>query len=93
MMIATLNAVLVDGGKDDIVAIGLVKDEYEGELWFGENKPDDGTQVDYVLHNISEVFAAPDLLAACEIAILTLTHEPINPEDIEFIAQAIAKAK
>ena len=39
------------------------------------------------------IAAAPELLAACEIAILALTHEPINPKDIEFIQQAITKAK
>lgn len=37
--------------------------------------------------------AAPDLLDACKIAILALTHEPINPKDIKFIQQAITKAE
>ena len=35
----------------------------------------------------------PDLLEACEVAILALTHQPINQKDIEFIQQAIAKAE
>ena len=32
------------------------------------------------------------LLSACEVAVLALTHEPINPDDIEFIKKAIAEA-
>jgi len=32
------------------------------------------------------------LLTACEVAVLALTHEPVNPDDIEFIKAAIAKA-
>lgn len=43
--------------------------------------------------NARLIAAAPDLLSACEVAVLALTHEPINPEDIEFIKQAITKAK
>ena len=64
--IATLNAVLVDKKHDDIVAIAVVANEEEGELWFGANKPEDGTQVDYVLHEIETMFAAPALLEACK---------------------------
>ncbi len=36
---------------------------------------------------------APDLLWACKIALLALTHKPINPKDIELIRQTIANAK
>lgn len=54
-LIATLNTVYADGSFAEIIAIGVVKDEHEGEIWFGVNKTDDGTQVDYVLHQISEV--------------------------------------
>ena len=35
----------------------------------------------------------PDLLAACKVAVLALTHEPINPDDIKFIEDAITKAE
>ena len=42
--------------------------------------------------NAKLIAAAPDLLSACEVAVLALTHEPINPDDIEFIKAAIAKA-
>ena len=34
-----------------------------------------------------------DLLAACEVAVLALTHQPIHPDDIRFIKDAIAKSK
>ena len=37
--------------------------------------------------------AAPELLEACKVAVLALTHEPIHPGDIEFVKAAIAKAK
>lgn len=37
--------------------------------------------------------ATPDLLEACKVAILALTHEPINLEDVEFIKHAITKAE
>ena len=33
------------------------------------------------------------LVKACEVAVLALTHKPINPDDIEFIEAAIAKAE
>ncbi len=36
--------------------------------------------------------AAPDLLEACKVAVLALTHDPINPKDVEFVQAAIAKA-
>jgi len=42
--------------------------------------------------NARLICSAPELLAACEVAVLALTHEPINPKDIEFIKDAIAKA-
>ncbi|KKN22355.1 hypothetical protein LCGC14_0916210 [marine sediment metagenome] len=42
--------------------------------------------------NAKLIAAAPDLLTACEVAVLALTFEPINPEDIEFIKKAIAEA-
>ena len=34
-----------------------------------------------------------ELLEACKIAILALTHTPINPDDIAFIQQAIASVE
>lgn len=37
--------------------------------------------------------AAPALRTACEVAVLALTHRPINPKDIDFIKQAIAKTE
>lgn len=37
--------------------------------------------------------AAPKLLEACKIALLALTHKPINPDDIAYIKSAIAKAE
>ena len=86
MLIARLSAALVGGGYDDIIAIGLVANEEEGEFWFCNNKPTDGTQVDYVLHNIPEVFAASDLLAACKSVCSRCRH-------LETVLQAIAKAK
>ena len=42
------------------------------------------------VHKQLEVVQA--LVKACEVAVLALTHEPINPGDIEFIKAAIAKA-
>jgi hypothetical protein len=36
--------------------------------------------------------AAPDLLEACEVALLAVTHNPVNPADVAFIQTAIAKA-
>ena len=57
--LAILNAVLVDGGKDDIIAAELVENEHEGELWFGMIKPDDGTQVDYTLWSLVEILNRP----------------------------------
>lgn len=33
-----------------------------------------------------------DLLAACEVAVLAMTHEPINPADVVFVGAAIAAA-
>ena len=93
MLIATLSAALVGGGYDDIIAIGIVANEEEGEFWFCNNKPTDGTQVDYVLHNISEVFAAPDLLAACEAAFDYLP-DPESPLGLrEKLYNAIYKAE
>ena len=74
--IATLNAVLVDKKHDDIVAIAVVANEEEGELWFGANKPEDGTQVDYVLHEIETMFAAPALLKVCKRAKAYLASLP-----------------
>lgn len=39
----------------------------------------------------------PELLTACEVAVLALTHTPVNPKDIKTIKKAIkeviAKAK
>ncbi len=46
-----------------------------------------------ILANAQLIAAAPNLLATCEVAVLALTHRPINPKDIEFIKQAIAEAK
>ncbi len=43
--------------------------------------------------NARLIAAAPVLLEACQIAVLALTHEPINPDDIKVIRQAIAKAE
>ena len=34
-----------------------------------------------------------ELLAACEVAVLALTHKPINPKDMAFIEQTITNAK
>ena len=39
------------------------------------------------------IAAAPDLLVACEVAILAMEHRPINPQDIEFIKTAVAKVE
>jgi len=102
--IATLNAVLVDGRYDDILAIAVVANEEEGELWFGANKPDDGTQVDYVLHDIETMFAAPALLEACKLALASLKCIPDNIEilatdgiplceKIQILKAAIAQAE
>lgn len=96
MMIATLNAVLMDGGKDDIIAITVVENEHEGELWFNENKPDNGTQVDYALHSISEVFAAPGLLDACKMMLRLLEGENLDEKfdgEAEVLRDAITKAE
>ena len=41
----------------------------------------------------SLITAAPDLLEACEAAVLALRHRPIEERDIIFIELAIAKAK
>ncbi len=32
------------------------------------------------------------LRTACEVAVLALTHKPINPDDVAFVKAAIAKA-
>ena len=49
--------------------------------------------------NAKLIAAAPEtarqrdaLLVACEVAVLALTHEPINLIDLEFIKKAIAEA-
>lgn len=33
------------------------------------------------------------LLMACEVAVLALTHKPINLDDIKFIKETIAEVK
>lgn len=43
--------------------------------------------------NAKLIAAAPKLLKACEIAVLAMTHEPINPDDIKFIQAAIVAAE
>ena len=96
-LIATLNSVYDDGSFAEITAIAIVKDEHEGELWFCESKPDDGTQVDYVLHKVSEVFAASNLVAAIEELIFAAevydaSEEPTT-EDINRLHYSIAKAR
>jgi len=90
-LIAMLNSVYDDGGFAEIIAIAVVKDDVEGELWFCENKPDDGTHVDYTLHKISEVFAASDLLAACKAAINAAAC--YNDTLHQQLQKAIAKAE
>jgi hypothetical protein len=98
--IATINAVLKDGKHSDIIAIAVVEDEHEGELWFGQNKPEDGTQVDYVLHNIEAVFAAPDLLEGCYLGLsiarwaATINNGPTETkQDIKRLEEIIAEAE
>ncbi len=53
--LAILNAVLKDGGTDDIIAAELVDSLEEGELFCNGNMPDDGTQVDYTIHTLSDI--------------------------------------
>jgi len=90
-LIATLNSVYDDGSFAEIIAIAVVEDEQEGELWFCENKPVDGTHVDYVLHKVSEVFAAHDLLFALQTIAKT---EGATVDNLRAIAKAaIDKAK
>ncbi len=50
--------------------------------------------------NAHLISAAPEtkrqrdaLLAACRVAVLAMTHEPINPDDVKFIKQAIEQAE
>ena len=40
--------------------------------------------------NARLIAAAPALLGACEVALLAMTHEPLNPEDVEVVKAAIA---
>ena len=53
--LAILNAVLKDGSPDDIIAAELVESQEAGELFCCANKPDDGTQVDYTLHKLTDI--------------------------------------
>ena len=60
--LAMLNSVYTDGSVAEIIAASLVENLEEGELWFGAEKPDDGTQVDYTLHKLTDVLARAPLV-------------------------------
>lgn len=53
--LALLNTVYTDGKVAEIIAAGLVENKEEGEFWFNNNKPDDGTQVDYTLWGLLDI--------------------------------------
>jgi hypothetical protein len=64
--LALISATQKDGTVSEIIAGSEVDSPEAGELWFGENKPEDGTQVDYILIDWSLNKAAPFLLEVCE---------------------------
>jgi len=43
--------------------------------------------------NAKLIAAAPELLEACKVALLAMTHEPINQNDIKFVEAVITKAE
>ena len=53
--LAMLNTVYEDGEVAEIIAAEFVKDPEEGEFFFCNNKPDDGTQVDYTLYKLINI--------------------------------------
>lgn len=64
--LALLSAAQVDGHINEIIAGSEVDDPEDGQLWWSENAPDDGTEVDYILIDWGLYKAAPKLLSACD---------------------------
>jgi len=50
-----LNSIYENGSIAEIIAVNIVDSLEEGELWFCNNKPEDGTEVDYTLHKLSDL--------------------------------------
>ncbi len=96
--VAILHAVYPDGGYAEIIAAELVESQEAGELFYHDNKPDDGTQVDYTFHSLQGVIlnaaAAPKLLAACKLVSANL--EPAYSREhlcMKMLTQAITAAE
>jgi len=50
-----LNTIYENGEVAEIISCGFVTSLEEGEFWFCNNKPDDGTQVDYTIYSLMEI--------------------------------------
>jgi len=92
--LAMLNTVLEGGGCGDVIVAKLVDDLEDGEAFCCENRPDDGTQVDYTLYKLTDILKA-DLLEACRALLAYQDKESMFrlPANISDLRQAIAKAE